>query len=118
MAGKVLVKHDKVVILGHILAQTVVFAHKTDQFVRGSIVGQPFRSYALICKHLFEKGQTVATSLTTFVDVEIEHTQWCNLLNLTLDVSDEKFSRSNFQKADCLISTHTHVHPIITVEKF
>ena len=65
------IKYNEVIILGHILLQTIVLSQECNQLLAGSIVGKLFWPDSFDFKHFFENSSSVATSLHIMVDVEV-----------------------------------------------
>ena len=83
------IEHHKVVVLWHVLVQSIVLTQERDKQITGPIVSQLFWRDSFVLKHKLEKGLAMAASLYAFVDVEIKNASWFDFLDLTVSIPDE-----------------------------
>ena len=84
------VKNHKVVVLWHMLVQSVVFAEERHEQIAWPVVSQFLGHNTFSLQHKLEKGLAVASSLHALVNVKVQDAEWFDLFDLTVGIPDEQ----------------------------
>lgn len=107
------VEHDEIIILWHVLFETIVFSEERNELIARSIVGQLLGAQALASQHIFKKCFTISSALHRLVNVKIEHADWLDFLDGTVVVPYEQVALASFQNTYGRLALGLHIQLVV-----